>query len=65
MEVRRDTIGCKPSYAMLELEMDIPDDVFNHPTLESLRVWSTDMICIANVSILIFSGSLASNRCSG
>ena len=50
LEVRRDTIGSKPSFAMLELEMELPDDVFNHPILENLRLWVTDMLCIGNVS---------------
>ena len=50
LEVRRDTIGAKPSFAILELEMDLPDDVFNHPILENLRLWVIDMLCIGNVS---------------
>lgn len=49
LEVRRDTIGAKPSFAILELEMELPDDVFNHPILESLRLWVIDMLCIGNV----------------
>ena len=51
LEVRRDTIGAKPSFAILELEMDLPDDVFNHPILEKLRVLVIDMLCIGNVRI--------------
>ena len=50
LEVRRDTIGSKPSFAILELEMELPDDVFNHHILEDLRLWVTDMLCIGNVS---------------
>ena len=50
LKVRRETIGAKPSFALMELEMDIPDEVFYHPTLESLRVWVIDMLCIGNVS---------------
>jgi len=48
LEVRRDTIGAKPSFAILELDMDLPDEVFNHPTLENLRMWVIDMLCIGN-----------------
>ena len=51
LEVRRDTIGAKPSFAILELEMDLPDDVFNHPILEKLRVLVIDMLCIGNVRV--------------
>lgn len=50
LDVRRDTIGAKPSFAILELDMDLPDEVFHHPTLESLRVQVIDMLCIGNVS---------------
>lgn len=49
LEVRRDTIGAKPSFAILELEMELPDDVFNHPILENIRLWVIDMLCIGNV----------------
>jgi hypothetical protein len=58
LEVRRDTIGAKPSFAILELDMDLPDEVFNHPTLENLRMWVIDMLCIGNVSLFLsFSAS--------
>lgn len=55
LEVRRDTIGAKPSFAILELEMDLPDEVFNHPVLENLRTWVIDMLCIGNVGTNIDS----------
>ncbi|KAJ7474145.1 isoprenoid synthase domain-containing protein [Mycena latifolia] len=32
-EVRRDTIGAKPSFAICELHMNIPDEVITHPVL--------------------------------
>jgi hypothetical protein len=54
LDVRRDTIGAKPSFAILELEMDIPDHVFNHPTLENLRLWVIDMLCIGNVRLVLY-----------
>lgn len=49
LEVRRGTIGAKPSFAIMELEMDLSDEVFNHPTLQNLRLWAIDMLCIGNV----------------
>lgn len=52
LDVRRDTIGAKPSFAILELEMELPDRVFNHPTLENLRLWVIDMLCIGNVRLV-------------
>ena len=51
LEVRRNTIGAKPSYALLEHDMSIPDDIFNHPTIVLLRDTSIDMIILGNVSI--------------
>nr|8H72_A Chain A, Delta(6)-protoilludene synthase K435DRAFT_659367 [Dendrothele bispora CBS 962.96]8H72_B Chain B, Delta(6)-protoilludene synthase K435DRAFT_659367 [Dendrothele bispora CBS 962.96] len=48
MVVRRDTIGAKPSFALLEHNMDLPDDVFNHPLLEDLRTWCIDMLILGN-----------------
>ncbi|CAA7261880.1 unnamed protein product [Cyclocybe aegerita] len=48
MEVRRDTIGAKPSFALLEHDMELPDDVFYHPLLEKLREWAIDMLILGN-----------------
>ena len=50
LEVRRDTIGAKPSFAILELEMDIPDEVMHHPIIEELSILTIDMILLGNVS---------------
>jgi Delta6-protoilludene synthase len=50
MQLRRVTIGAKPSFALLEHDMELPDEVFNHPLIQDLRLWSTDMICLANAS---------------
>ncbi|KAH8817740.1 terpenoid synthase [Flagelloscypha sp. PMI_526] len=47
-EVRRDTIGAKPSYALLEHDMELPDEVFNHPSVSLLRDLSIDMIILGN-----------------
>ena len=54
LDIRRETIGCKPVFAFIELELEIPDDVFNHRSLTHLRLWANEMICIANVSSNIF-----------
>ncbi|PBK94405.1 terpenoid synthase [Armillaria gallica] len=47
-EVRRLTIGVDPSYAMLELGYDLPDEVFYHPTVVALRRMSCDLIIMDN-----------------
>jgi hypothetical protein len=49
MQVRRDTIGAKPSFALLEHDMELPDEVFNHPLMYDLRMWCIDMLCLGNV----------------
>ncbi|THU84488.1 terpenoid synthase [Dendrothele bispora CBS 962.96] len=46
--VRRDTIGAKPSFTLLEFTMDIPDEVMNHPIIQDLTIWCIDMLIIGN-----------------
>ncbi|THU78335.1 terpenoid synthase [Dendrothele bispora CBS 962.96] len=46
--VRRDTIGAKPSFTLLEFTMDIPDEVMNHPVVQDLTIWCIDMLIIGN-----------------
>jgi hypothetical protein len=50
IDVRRDTIGAKPSFALLELALDIPDEVISHPAIQEMSLASIDMLCIGNVS---------------
>jgi hypothetical protein len=52
-EVRRETIGTRPSFAMLQLDMDIPDDIMENPILSELEVCTTDMILLGNVRVLL------------
>ena len=52
MAVRRDTVGAKPSFALLEMDMEMPQEVFDHPTLTTLRDLTTDMLYLANVCSL-------------
>ncbi|KAN0078464.1 Isoprenoid synthase domain containing protein [Tylopilus felleus] len=48
IDVRRDTIGAKPSFALLELALDIPDEVIAHPAIQEMSFASIDMLCIGN-----------------
>jgi Delta6-protoilludene synthase len=52
MSARRNNIGSDPSFAFLEiaLEVDLPDEVMDHPVILALNQDTTDMIIIANVS---------------
>ncbi|KAG1886765.1 terpenoid synthase [Suillus subluteus] len=47
-DVRRKTVAARPSYAFLELGLDIPDEVISHPTIEDMVVASIDMIALTN-----------------
>lgn len=48
LELRRETIGATPSFAILQLKLDIPDDVISHTAIETLVTATTDMISIGN-----------------
>jgi len=48
--VRRHTSGCLPSFALIELELDFPGEVYRHPLLECLRDCAIFCIVVANVS---------------
>lgn len=50
MEVRRDTIGAKPSFAILETAMNLPDEAVYHPNIVELSIVTIDMILLGNVS---------------
>jgi hypothetical protein len=52
-QVRRDTIGAKPSFTLLEFTMDIPDEVMQHPVIHELSIGCIDMLIIQNVSFEI------------
>ncbi|KIJ64878.1 hypothetical protein HYDPIDRAFT_175348 [Hydnomerulius pinastri MD-312] len=48
LTVRRDTIGTYPCFVLLELGMDIPEDVLDHPVIVDMERCITDIICIGN-----------------
>jgi len=50
LEVRRDTIGAKPSFAILETGLNLPDEAVRHPIIDELSILSIDMILLGNVS---------------
>jgi hypothetical protein len=53
-EVRRETIGVKLSFALIELDMNLPDEVAKHPVVEELAILAIDMIILDNVGREIF-----------
>lgn len=50
VDARRKTVGARPSFALLELALDIPDEVMSHAMIQEMSSASIDMIYIANVS---------------
>ena len=50
IELRRNTVGAKPAFALLELGLEIPDEVISHPAIQQMDVAAIDMVAIANVS---------------
>jgi Delta6-protoilludene synthase len=49
-KLRRVTVGLRPSLAILELGMELPREVLQHPTIEKLSLLCTDLILLDNVS---------------
>ncbi|KAG0702642.1 terpenoid synthase [Suillus ampliporus] len=48
IDVRRMTAGARTVFALLELDLNIPDEVISHPTIEDMTIASMDMICHSN-----------------
>ncbi|EAU85264.1 terpene synthase [Coprinopsis cinerea okayama7 len=48
--IRRNNSGCKPCYALIEFcaGIDLPDEVINHPIIQSLEDASNDLIAWSN-----------------
>jgi hypothetical protein len=47
-EVRRETIGARPSFAINAIHDNLPDNVIEHPVIESLTLYCIDMLIIGN-----------------
>ncbi|KAJ7123606.1 terpenoid synthase [Mycena epipterygia] len=48
LSVRRDTIGAKPSFAVLEFDMDLPTEVMEEPSMVSLTNTTIDLLILGN-----------------
>lgn len=51
LELRRLTIGGYPSFLCLELGLDIPDEVMEHPKIKSLLGLVAETVILTNVSM--------------
>lgn len=58
LQVRRSSVGIEPSFVMLELGYDLPDEVFHHPAVIELRRLAVEMITVDNVSFARYSPSV-------
>ena len=47
-ELRRDTMGFKPAFAIIVTKMNLPDEVMDHPTIVTIAAACGDMMAIAN-----------------
>lgn len=47
-DLRRETIGTLPSFALMELHMNIPDHVMSHPAVQRMTDLCTDMVSMGN-----------------
>ena len=51
--LRKLTSGSRATFICIELGLDIPDEVYEHPALESLLELTADTIVITNVRIFL------------
>ena len=61
LELRRLTIGGYPSFLCLELGLDIPDEVMDHPKIKSLLGLVAETIILTNVSKFHFNEGIPSD----
>lgn len=54
IDIRRDTSGCKSTFDLIEYayDLDVPQEVLEHPVLEALKQGSNDLVAWSNVSLL-------------
>ncbi|THH31282.1 hypothetical protein EUX98_g2931 [Antrodiella citrinella] len=45
---RRENIGARPCFALLEFDMDLPDEVLEHPVVAGLTTHCIDMLILGN-----------------
>lgn len=64
ISLRRDTSGCKPCWALIEYanNLDIPDEVMEHPIIQSLGEAANDLVTWSNASTSIYYLSLANSQ---
>lgn len=51
--IRRNTIGIRPTFALLEAYIDLPQEVIDHPIMAELRKCVTDILLLSNVRVIM------------
>ena len=51
LKIRRENIGLRPTLSILEMDMNIPDEAFYHPTIVQLSYYIAELIILDNVSL--------------
>jgi hypothetical protein len=49
LRLRRDTCGAQSAFAIYEMGMNLPDDVYNHPVIAELVECIVELILVDNV----------------
>lgn len=47
-EVRRKTVGAKPAFIPIQMDLDIPEHIMRHPVIERLTYLAVDMTFVGN-----------------
>lgn len=53
LKLRRDTVAAKPTFAIYEMGMNLPDEVFSNPVIAELAEYIIDLTLISNVKDLL------------
>jgi hypothetical protein len=53
-EVRRDGVGARLAFVLIELNMNLPDEAVHHPVVEEMAMLAVDMIILDNVGCASF-----------
>jgi hypothetical protein len=51
LALRRYTSGIEPCFHIMMLTSGLPDEVWNHPRIQSLNIGSMDLISLSNVRV--------------
>jgi hypothetical protein len=53
LRLTRLTAGPYPCFFPIEMDLDIPDEVMTHPSMEMIRSMAAESLVLGNVSILV------------